>query len=236
MEEESTIWYRVMAAAMSIPGINVDRNKFLRAEFSSFCNGSELYNAVCKPVRTIPKVKLDKLAKSCITIHKFRTALTSTALGLPGGWTMAATIPADMAQYFGQSLILAQKLAYLYGFPDLRDSQKQLSKESKDILTLLIGVMMGNKTATNSIKAVSKSLARTTVGHLIGTRSSCYLLSKQVAKWLGIQLTKKTFLQVVGKAIPLLGGVISGVITILVFQPAANRLRLKLSEQMYELC
>ena len=32
---------------------------------------------------------------------------------------MAATIPADLAQDFWHAIVLSQKLAYLYGWPDL---------------------------------------------------------------------------------------------------------------------
>ena len=42
-----------------------------------------------------------------------RTTALSFAAGIPGGLAMAATIPADVAQFFGMALRLAQELAYL---------------------------------------------------------------------------------------------------------------------------
>ena len=36
-------------------------------------------------------------------------------MGLPGGVAMGVTIPADLAQFFGMSLRLAQELSYLFG-------------------------------------------------------------------------------------------------------------------------
>ena len=34
---------------------------------------------------------------------------------------MVGTVPADLAQFYWHTLVLAQKLAYLYGWPDLSD-------------------------------------------------------------------------------------------------------------------
>jgi len=36
----------------------------------------------------------------------------STLVGLPGGWWIAGTIPADLAQYYQNVIQMAQKLAY----------------------------------------------------------------------------------------------------------------------------
>ena len=46
------------------------------------------------------------------------TALSAIA-GIPGGFALLATVPADTAQYLGHMLRVAQKLAYLYSWPDL---------------------------------------------------------------------------------------------------------------------
>ena len=46
------------------------------------------------------------------------TALSAIA-GIPGGFALLATVPADTAQYLGHMLRVAQKLAYLYRWPDL---------------------------------------------------------------------------------------------------------------------
>ena len=50
-------------------------------------------------------------------------------------------------------------------------------------------------------------------------------LAKQVAKWIGISLTKKKFAELVGRAIPFLGGVVAGGMTWAVFGASAKRLR-----------
>lgn len=67
------------------------------------------------------------------------------------------------------------------------------------------------------------------------TKTVYYPIIKQVAKWIGINLTKGSFAKGVGKAIPILGGVISGALTYASFRPSAKRLQKKLQEQMYDI-
>ena len=45
---------------------------------------------------------------------------------------MAATIPADLLQFFGYSLRLAQEISYIYGFKDLMGENGELSEEAKN--------------------------------------------------------------------------------------------------------
>ena len=68
---------------------------------------------------------------------------------------MAATIPADIAQYYGYMLRVTQKLLYLYGFPeiDVTEKGKKFDTETLNILTLCLGVMYGVAGANNELKA-----------------------------------------------------------------------------------
>ena len=47
---------------------------------------------------------------------------------------MAATIPADIAQFYGYSLKLAQEISYIYGYHDLWNNQDELTEEAKNTL------------------------------------------------------------------------------------------------------
>ena len=60
---------------------------------------------------------------------------------------MLATIPADMAQFYGHVLALAQKLLYLYGWPDLQNGGKGMDDGTRQILTLFVGVAFGSSQA-----------------------------------------------------------------------------------------
>lgn len=147
---------------------------------------------------------------------------------------MAATIRGDMAKYYWHTFVLAQKLAYLYGIPDLRDEEGNLSETSQDMLTLFVGVMMGAAAANNVIKAFAEQVVKHLPRQAL-TKTVYYPIIKQVAKWIGINLTKSSFAKGLGKAIPILGGAISGALTFASFRPSAKRLQKKLREQMYDI-
>ncbi len=48
----------------------------------------------------------------------------SAAAGIPGGYAMIATIPADIIQYYGVALRFAQEMVYLYGGADIWEDGK----------------------------------------------------------------------------------------------------------------
>ena len=54
-------------------------------------------------------------ASTSVTHETRNVTMISTAAGIPGGLTTIGTIPADVAQYMGHMLRIAQKLAYIYG-------------------------------------------------------------------------------------------------------------------------
>lgn len=238
MANEVTMWNKVMSTAMSIPGVKVDRDAFLRSELMPYCTKDQLEKAINNPVGVVSQERIDALANACIRNQTAKVTAISTAAGIPGGLAVAATIPADMAQYYWHTFVLAQKLAYLYGIPDLCDENGNLTETSMDLLTLFVGVMMGAAVANNAIKNISKAFAVQVAKRLPQkalTKTIYYPIIKQVAKWIGINLTKSTFAKGVGKAIPFVGGVISGGLTFATFRPSAKRLQKKLREQMYDI-
>ena len=211
-------------------------DEFLRRELKIYCSSEQLDQAVFgRPAFIVSKDIIDRIANACINSHTTKVTTISTVAGMPGGFAMAATIPADMAQYYWHVFVLSQKLAYLYGFPDLRDEKGNLTDTASDLLTLFVGVMMGASAANQAIKGVAKELAKQVVKRLPQkalTKTIYYPIIKQVAKWIGVKLTKETFAKGVGKAIPILGGIISGGLTLATFRPSAKRLQRKLQEEM----
>lgn len=223
-----------MGTALAMPGVKVDRDDFLKKELCNYCSQEQIEQAIStRPIDIVPKEILDKIANACINSHTTKVTAISAAAGIPGGIAMAATIPADIAQYYWHVFVLSQKLAYLYGFPDLRDENGNLTDTSSDILTLFVGVMMGAAAANQAIKEISKEFAKQVIKRLPQkalTKTIYYPIIKQIAKWIGIKLTKDSFAKGVGKAIPILGGIISGGLTYATFRPCAKRLQHKLQE------
>ncbi len=224
-----TLWNRVLAASVKMPFVNVDREEFLHKELSKFCTPLEVMTAIKEsPLKVLTKKEIDKLANQCIKYHLTMVSGTSALMGLPGGWWMAGTLPTDLTQFYSHILSLMQKLIYLYGWPPLTDVNKQLDDESLNIMTLFVGVMMGNKLA---VEALGKAVAQ--VSKNASVRLSESVLAQyvtKVAQWIGINATKDSFAKGMGKVIPLVGAPISATITYYTFRPMAYRLKKHLDE------
>ena len=145
---------------------------------------------------------------------------------------MAATIPADIAQFYWHAIVLAQKLAYLYGWPDITDNGR-VDEETELRITLLIGAMLGASIATRGIIELSERIA-VQVAHRLPrqalTKYAVYNLAKQAARWIGINLTKTTFSRGISKVVPVIGGIVSAGVTAGILWPMAKRLQKHLKD------
>jgi hypothetical protein len=149
---------------------------------------------------------------------------------------MIGTIPADLAQFYGHIIRIAQKLAYLYGWPEMFDGD-DIDDGTEHLLTLFIGVMSGVQLAESAlsklaVRASSKALTRIAAMPL--TKGAVYPIVKKVAITLGQKMTKAVFARGVSKVIPVVGGVVSGGLTLATFGPMANKLKKYLSSTAFE--
>ena len=230
---ESNSWDKVMNLALSMPMVKVDRNTFLMNEFSMYDNADQLRDK--RPIDLFDAEAIERAARGVINSHLTTATVTSTAAGIPGGPAMAATMPADIAQYYWHVLVVAQKLGYLYGWPDLLDDKGQITEGTRNVLTLFVGVMFGAQAASKLVGEIAKRVSLQAAKRLPQqalTKTVYYPVVKQVAKWIGVKMTKDTFGRGVGKAIPILGGVLSGAITAFSFKPMAEKLQKHLREEM----
>jgi len=238
MEKGAETWNKVMVAAMAVPGIKVNRSSFLQEQLSTYGISQDTINKCIKenPVKHIDLTKLDAMAKACITSHTLKVTSISAAAGIPGGFAMIGTLPADTAQYYYHILKLAQKLAYIYGYPSLLDDEGNLTDTAINILTVFVGVMFGVATANKVLTNLSKALAEQIVKRLPRmalTKTFWYPLVKTIAKWVGLKVTKDGFAKGAAKIVPFLGAGLSGGLTYVTFKPQANRLRKHLREECY---
>jgi hypothetical protein len=119
MTNEAQIWKKVLDTVLKMPGVKVDRIAFLRKELRPYCNQSRLQMiGSVRPYTVVSEDVIDALARQCIRYHTALATTASTIVGLPGGLAMAATMPADITQFFYHVVVISQKLAYLYGYPD----------------------------------------------------------------------------------------------------------------------
>lgn len=222
---EVGVWYNVLGAALLIPGAKVDRKEFLIKEFGKYCNDATVENIVNKgTVQAGVEVALmDKIAEDTINFHAGIATSLSFAAGLPGLFTTLAAVPADIAQYYYHVIVVAQKLAYIYGLVDLG----MASDNFKSLVTLLIGVMADIEDADKTVMELFSTQAtkNVTTLALIKTFDKIAL---RVAVVLSCMLTGKTVFTSVWKVIPIIGGVVSGGITLATFLPMCNKLKNRL--------
>lgn len=229
----------VIIMGLKVPGIRIDRELFLRKELQAKFPSEVIDDAVAyNPLHAkIPTNIIDGIADEVIKYERNCVSGISTALGMPGGIAMAATIPADIAQYYGYMLRATQKLMYLYGFPaiDLEEKGQVLDSETMNILIICLGVMYGAAGANNALKIMAKALAAGVEKQLLRkalTKGTIYPIVKSVAKWFSVKMTKEVFAGFFKKAIPVVGGVLGGGITFFSFKPCCDKLKATLQNTM----
>ena len=232
-------WERILRASMALPGAKVDRSSFLASQLWNYCDEQQVSKAIqCRPASAgISPDLIDKLADSCIRSHVLKASGISFAAGLPGGWAMAGTIPVDVAQFYWHALVLAQKLAYLYGWPDLLEDG-EVDEQTELQLTLLVGAMMGAAAANRGLAELAKRFAGQVARRLPRqalTKTAYYPIVKQVGKWIGIAVTKRGFAGGVAKVVPVIGGFASAGVTATMMRPTAKRLKNHLRKLRYAL-
>ncbi len=226
----------VIVTAVQIPGVKVNRKKFLAEAFAKEdISIDQLVES--DPIQMgISQEKLTKLANKLILTRTSQSSIASFVAGIPGGLAMAATLPADILQFFGMSLRLAQELAYLYGAPDLWDNGAIDDDRVKNQLILYCGVMFGASGAVSGVRVLTTQIAKTTLKKLPQkalTKTFWYPIIKQIGKAVGIKVTKQTVATGVSKAVPILGGLISGGLNFASMMPMANRLLTALDESCF---
>jgi hypothetical protein len=222
----------VIILAFRIPGVSVDRDSFLRKELGTRYPDDVIDKVVeTTPMKAgIAPEDIDEIVDAIIQNERLKVSGISVALGVPGGAAMAATIPADIAQYYGCLLRTAQRLLYLYGFPQIEYEEKEqiLDSATMNQIILCLGVMFGVANAKNGLLTVAKALGKGVEKQLIKkalTKGTIYPIVKSVSKWFGVKMTKEVFAGFFKKAIPVVGGVVGGGLTFLSFGPCCDQLK-----------
>lgn len=232
VEEEADEW--VMSAirqAARLPMVRIKREEFLRSALTGHVSDEQLEEAVAQTpaLAGVDLRVVDRIAKRLINAETRRVSALSFVAGLPGGFALAAAVPADVAQYFAHVMRLSQQLAYVYGWDSFLSQDDQVTEETVSRLIVLMGAMMGVSGAEGAVRAATKSMAQQGAVKYARRRAVFQSIDQPIlntvvsfiSKKLGEHTTKK----VVGKLIPLAGGVISGGMTYMSFKPSAKRLQ-----------
>ncbi len=218
---------QTITAIAKLPVIKVDREVFLRKQFAK---SPYLEQIVANGPPSVYKAeslrkKAEEIVKNCTA----KTSMASFIAGIPANpAVMVAAGGIDIAQYFGFAVNMAQQIAYLFGEDNLFDGDAdELSDSAKIRIVAYMGAMLG---ASGAAALIAKTSQR--VGLQLGkqvanralTKTVWYPLVKKVAAFIGQKITKKTVEKTITKAMPLVGGVVSGGLTYVTFRPMGNRL------------
>ncbi|MFE6825452.1 hypothetical protein [Streptomyces sp. NPDC057690] len=235
IENPESRFSAVLLAAAKLPGVRINREAYLRSALARHCSEDDIRRAIeeTPAAAGIAVEILDKVANDSIRFETGKVSALSAAAGIPGIFALPATVPADMAQYFGHMLRIAQKLAYLYSWPDLfSEDGDDVDDATMGVLTLFFGVMFGTQSANAAVGKVAGMMAEQVAKKLPQkalTHGVVYPIVKKVAGYIGVQMTKQTFAKTVSKAIPLIGAAVSGGLTFATYLPMAKRLKKHLS-------
>jgi hypothetical protein len=231
IENSGSKFTQVLDAAAKLPGVRINRAAYLRAALKRHCSEEQIERAIAESPAAagIPVEVITAAANDSIKYETAKATALSAAAGIPGGFAMIGTVPVDLAQYFGHVLRIAQKLAYIYSWPDLfADDGDALDDATEGILTLFVGVMFGVQLAQTGVAKVSTMIAGQVLKKLPQkalTQGAIYPVVKKVAAYLGVSMTKQLFAGGIAKIIPVVGAVLSGGLTLATFLPMSKRLQ-----------
>lgn len=225
---DSSLVTGLVANALKLPLVKVDRKAFL-LETLPVQNTNIDKLLKLGPIKSglFTQAQIKKHALSIIKKRKWQTTGTSFLTGIPGGIAMAATIPADTLQFFGFNLRVAQELAYLYGYQDFWKDGILDNEIIESELMLFLATMFGVGGAASATRYVTNAIAKKLAVDLPKqalTKTFYYPIAKTLAGYIGIKLTKDSFAKGVSKAVPILGGIVSGGLTYYAMSKMSTRL------------
>ena len=231
IENPGSNFTQVLDAAAKLPGVRISRAAYLRTALKRHCTDEQIERAIAgSPAAAgVPLKIITEIANTSIAYETSKVTGLSTLAGIPGGFAMIGTVPADLAQYMGHLLRIAQKLAYIYSLPDLfADDGEEIDEATESMLILFVGVMFGVQVAQGGVAKVAGMIAANVAKKLPQqalTKGVIYPVVKKVAGYLGVSMSKKLFASGVAKAIPVVGALFSGGLTLGTFLPMSKRLQ-----------
>ena len=187
-----------LAKVVRVPGVRVNREEFLRQELRKLRMGDD---AIARAIDSNPLLagvaltEIDRLAEEAISYEMNKSAAISFVAGIPGGFAMLGTIPADLMQYYVHALRIMQKLAYLYGWGELLPDGRDADDDTLGVLTVFFGVMLGVGGAAQSLTAFARVAAKTAYQNHATKRAlmsiTWYPVVKHSLRLIGINITKR---------------------------------------------
>ena len=226
-----------LAKVVRVPGVRVNRDEFLRQELRKLRMDDD---AIARAIDSNPLLagvaltEIDRLAEEAISYEMNKSAAISFVAGIPGGFAMLGTIPADLMQYYVHALRIMQKLAYLYGWGELLPDGRDADDDTLGVLTVFFGVMLGVGGAAQSLTAFARVAAKTAYQNHATKRAlmsiTWYPVVKHSLRLIGINITKSTAAKGFSKIVPVIGGFVSSGLTFMALQSQSALLKGHLRE------
>lgn len=227
-DNKSVALETIVTKAIQVPGVKVNRREFLCSVFKDASSDKMSRILDVGPVVAgYSRKQLLKKAQDILNKRTLASTGASFAAGLPGGFAMAATIPADLLQFYAIALRLAQEISYIYGEPDLWEEGALCEERVSNQLILFCGVMLGVNGASAAIRVLSSALGKQALKKIPQkalTKTIYYPIVKSICKYFGIKMTKNVFAKSVSKTVPIIGGFASGILTFASMKPMGKRL------------
>ena len=226
-----------LAKVVRVPGVRVNREEFLRQELRKLHMSDD---AIARAIDSNPLLagvalaEIDRLAEEAISYETNKSAAISFVAGIPGGFAMLGTIPADLMQYYAHALRIMQKLAYLYGWGELLPDGRETDDDTIGVLAVFFGVMLGVGGAAQSLTAFARVAAKTAYQNHATKRAlmsiTWYPVVKHSLRLIGINITKSTAAKGFSKIVPVIGGFVSSGLTFMALQSQSALLKGHLRE------
>ena len=226
-----------LAKVVRVPGVRINREDFLRLELCKLHMGDD---AIQRAIDSNPLIagvaltEIDRLADEAISYETNKSAAISFVAGIPGGFAMLGTIPADLMQYYVHALRIMQKLAYLYGWSELIPEDRDTDDDTIGVLAVFFGVMLGVGGAAQSLTAFARVAAKTAYQNHATKRAlmsiTWYPVVKHSLRLIGINITKSTAAKGFSKIVPVIGGFVSSGVTFMALQSQSALLKGHLRE------
>ena len=226
-----------LAKVVRVPGVRVNRDEFLRQELRKLhLSDDAIARALgSSPMMAgVPLTEIDRLAEEAISYETNKSAAISFVAGIPGGFAMLGTIPADLMQYYAHALRIMQKLAYLYGWGELLPDGRDADDDTLGVLAVFFGVMLGVGGAAQSLTAFARVAVKTAYQNHATKRAlmsiTWYPVVKHSLRLIGINITKSTAAKGFSKIVPVIGGFVSSGLTFMALQSQSALLKEHLRE------
>ena len=226
-----------LAKVVRVPGVRVNREEFLRQELRKLHLSDDVIARAIdlNPLHAgVSLTAIDRLAEEAISYETNKSAAISFVAGIPGGFAMLGTIPADLMQYYAHALRIMQKLAYLYGWGELLPDGRETDDDTLGVLAVFFGVMLGVGGAAQSLTAFARVAAKTAYQNHATKRAlmsiTWYPVVKHSLRLIGINITKSTAAKGFSKIVPVIGGFVSSGLTFMALQSQSALLKEHLRE------